>query len=438
MIKAICWLILSLLSVAGTGAWFLQQQYEERSTDFRILYREITVKISQHDAIIPLLPNSQNATEVQRILPQIVKWHRHNAQEPRPIVAEGRTRYWLNLPDISLLIDLKTLLSELNEKKMFKRLTISCNSVTLFEEGATLPSTWWHWEKTVASRTQPLLISAGDNPQWSQLPWLLILSPALLWALAIYLFSQYRVNKRRRDIADLRSRYAEHTRLNTMGELAAGIVHELNQPLTAIMSYNQAAIRLMRQDDPGRIPELLNASVVQIKRIDALLGQFRLRLSSRRAEYQPVVLSPLWLRVCALLDNELRAGKVRVTSHFPQDLPPLPAPPLWVEQILHNIASNAIQAQSANAPGSAWVHLEAKQVNEGIALTLTDGGSGLSSEALEKLFIPFYTTRPNGVGLGMALTDTLVQRLNGTVEASNVPGHGACLRLWFPLQTEEK
>ncbi|MFG1174679.1 hypothetical protein AAFN90_14040 [Erwiniaceae bacterium CAU 1747] len=82
MIKAICWLILSLLSVAGTGAWFLQQQYEERSTDFRILYREITVKISQHDAIIPLLPNSQNATEVQRILPQIVKWHRHNAQEP--------------------------------------------------------------------------------------------------------------------------------------------------------------------------------------------------------------------------------------------------------------------------------------------------------------------------------------------------------------------
>ena len=109
MIKAICWLVLTLLSATGIGAWFLQQQYEARSADFRILYREITVKVSQHDAIIPLLPASQNAGEVQRILPQIVQWRRYNALEPRlPIVAESRARYWLNLPGISLLIDLNT------------------------------------------------------------------------------------------------------------------------------------------------------------------------------------------------------------------------------------------------------------------------------------------------------------------------------------------
>lgn len=438
MIKAISWLVLTLLSAAGLGAWFLQQQYEERSADFRILYREITVKVSQHDAIIPLLPSNQNAAEVQRILPQIVQWRRYDTLEPRlPIVAEPRARYWLNLPGISLLIDLHTLLNGLGEKKVFKHLAISWNRVTLFEEGVVAPA-WWRWEKTVASPTQLLLISAGDNPQWSQLPWWQILSPALFWALAIYLFSQYRGNKRRRDIADLRSRYAELTRLNTMGELAAGIVHELNQPLTAIMSYNQAAVRLMKQNDPGRIPTLLDASVVQIKRIDALLSQFRLKLTSKRAEYQPVALPPLWLRVCALLDNEIRAGKVRITSDFPQDLPALPAPPLWIEQILHNIASNAIQAQSADPPGSAWLHLHAEQMNNGIALTLTDGGPGLSPEALEQVFMPFYTTRADGVGLGMALTDTLVQRLNGTIDASNIPGRGACFRLWFPLLSEEK
>lgn len=439
MIKAACWLMLTLLSATGTGAWFLQQQYDDRSADFRILYREITVKVSQNDAIIPLLPASQNAAEVQRILPQIVQWRRFNALEPRlPIVAEGDARYWLNQPGISLLIDIKSLLNAIDEKMLFKHLTISWNGVTLFEEGAASPSTWWRWQKVVASPTQPLLISAGDNPQWSRLPWLLILSPALVWAAVIYLFSQYQVNKRRRDIADLRSRYAELTRLNTMGELAAGIVHELNQPLTAIMSYNQAAVRLIKQDDPARVPELLDASVMQIKRIDALLSQFRLKLTSRRADYLPVALPALWQRVYELLDNELRAGNVRVTSSFPPNLPALPAPPLWVEQILHNIASNALQAQSANAPGTAWIHLEAEQTNDGIALTLTDGGSGLSPEALEQIFIPFYTTRADGVGLGMALTDTLVQRLNGTIAASNIPGQGACLRLWFPLQTEEK
>ncbi|WP_162821653.1 ATP-binding protein, partial [Klebsiella pneumoniae] len=141
-----------------------------------------------------------------------------------------------------------------------------------------------------------------------------------------------------------------------------------------------------------------------------------------------------WLRVCELLDNEIRAGKVLISSHFPPDLPALPAPPLWVEQILHNIVSNAIQAQSTNVPGSAWIHLQAERVNNGIALTLTDGGPGLTSEALEQVFIPFYTTRTDGVGLGMALADTLVQRLNGTIEASNITGQGACFRLWFPLR----
>lgn len=77
-------------------------------------------------------------------------------------------------------------------------------------------------------------------------------------------------------------------------------------------------------------------------------------------------------------------------------------------------------------------------MNNGIALTLTDGGPGLSPEALEQVFMPFYTTRADGVGLGMALTDTLVQRLNGTIDASNIPGRGACFRLWFPLLSEEK
>lgn len=114
MIKILCWLILTLLSATGLGAWFLQQQYDARSADFRILYREITVKVSQHDAIIPLLPSGQNAAEVQQILPQIVQWRRYDSLEPRrPIVAQSPARYWLNLPGISLLIDLNTLLNSL-------------------------------------------------------------------------------------------------------------------------------------------------------------------------------------------------------------------------------------------------------------------------------------------------------------------------------------
>lgn len=119
-------------------------------------------------------------------------------------------------------------------------------------------------------------------------------------------------------------------------------------------------------------------------------------------------------------------------------MPRLFAPPLWIEQILHNIASNAIQAQENNAVGTAWINLAATATDEGIALTLTDGGPGLSEQALQHVFMPFFTTRAQGIGLGMALTDTLIQRLNGTIEATNIVGQGACFRLWLPIHPEER
>lgn len=435
MLRIISWLLLTLLSCAGLGTWFLQHQYEEKSADFRILYREITVKLSQHDAIIPLLPASQEDGEVQKILPQLVLWRRHNNLEPRlPVVPEAHGRYWLNSPNLSLLIDLTTMLDTLGEKKNFRHLAISWKNTILCEQGDDAAG-YWRWDKTVISPTQPFLVSVSDSPEWAKLPWWLIVSPAFFWALAMYLLTLYQANKRRRNIADLRDRYTELTRLNTMGELAAGMVHELNQPLTAVMSYNQAAVRLIKQDNLAQVPDLLNAAVLQIKRIDALLSQLRQKLNSERAEYQQVDLQRLWQRVCKLLDNELRSGEIRATSKFADGLPPLFAPPLWVEQILHNIASNAIQAQTGD---TGWIHLNARIENHDIALTLTDGGPGLSPEALEQIFIPFFTTREQGIGLGMALADTLVQRLNGSIEASNTPGGGACIRLWFPLGDEEK
>lgn len=105
---------------------------------------------------------------------------------------------------------------------------------------------------------------------------------------------------------------------------------------------------------------------------------------------------------------------------------------------MHNIVSNAIQAQAGNTPDSACIHLEACQHEHGIALTFTDCGPGLTAEALEYVFIPFFTTRASGIGLGMAITDTLVQRMNGTIEASNISEKGACFRIWFPLPEKEK
>jgi signal transduction histidine kinase len=439
MFKIMGWLLLTLLSGGGLAAYFLQQQYEEKSADFRILYRDVTVKLSQHDAIIPLLPASQYSREVQRVFPQIIHWRSHPGIAPRrTIVVEQHGRYWLNAGKQSLLIDLNKLMSGLVGESEFRHLVLRWEGRTLFEQGMAETTYYWQWDKAIASSSQPFVLAAGDNPNWAGLPWPVILSPAIFWGLVLYLINQYRANRRRRDIADLRAHYAELTRLNTLGELTAGIVHELNQPLTAILSYNQTALLLLRQQNTEQLPQLLEAAVVQIKRIDALLQQFRQRLTSERVEYQPVALGALWARVMTLLDHEIRGKKVKVSNRIPDSLPSLFAPPLWIEQILHNIASNAIQAQDNNATGTAWINLEASATNEGISLTFTDGGPGLTEQALQHVFMPFFTTRANGIGLGMALTDTLIQRLNGTIEVSNIVGRGACFRLWLPIQSQEQ
>ncbi|QGH59967.1 sensor histidine kinase [Serratia proteamaculans] len=439
MIKIIGWLVLVLLSSGGLTAYFLQQQYEEKSASFRILYRDVTIKLSQHDAIIPLLPASQYSREVQRIFPQIIHWRSHTGIEPRRlIVVESKGRYWLNIDNQSLLIDLNRLMGDLIGENSFRHLTLHWNNQLLYTQGAVQAPYYWQWDKVIASQSQPFVLSAGDNPDWSALPWPVILSPALFWGLVLYLINQYRTNRRRRDIDALRTHYAEITRLNTLGELTAGIVHELNQPLTAILSYNQTALRLIRQKHTEQLPQLLEAAVVQIKRTDSLLQQFRQKLTSERVDYQPVALAGLWTRVVMLLDNEIRSKKVKIYTRIPDDLPALFAPPLWIEQILHNIASNAIQAQENNVTGTAWISLEASVIDEGISLTLTDGGPGLTEQALQQVFMPFFTTRPQGIGLGMALTDTLIQRLNGTIEASNISGKGACFRLWLPIPSQER
>lgn len=438
MLKIVIWLVLSVISSCGWVVYALQQQYEEQSAEFRILYRDIAVKLSQHDAILSLLSVNSNPEVIKRQFPQILRWQpRAESATENTLEPAGNGTYWLNAQHFALLVDLNKLIADIPQTSYFQRLSLDWNKTPLIELGSDSTSPYWLWDKTLVSPSQPFGLSAGNSPDWAKLPWLMMLISSLFWAGTIYFINQYRANKHQRNIANLRAHFSELTRLNAMGEIAAGIVHELNQPLTAALSYNQAALRLIKQQQAHDAPPLLDASVVQIKRISDLLLQFRQKLSREQRELRPVNLNQIWLRVVMLLEKELRSGKITVINQIPQALPDLQADPLWIEQILHNILANAIQAQQHNLSGSGWVAIKADKSGQGISLMIHDGGPGLSAQALQEIFMPFFTTRPEGLGLGMALTETLVQRLNGNIKVDNIEGQGACFTLWFPLSPRE-
>lgn len=439
MLKVGIWLMLSLLSGSGLIVYALQQQYEEQSIDFRILHRDITVKLSQHETILSLLSVTSDPSAIRDKFPQILAWKPLPAAESsNTLLPAGNGTYWLNAQHFALLIDLNELLAELPQSHYFRHVRLNWQNAPLIELGGNWQPAYWQWDKRLASALQPFDLSANSDPDWARLPWLLLLLSSLGWAGIVYFTSQYRVQKRQRKIAVLREHFSELTRLNAMGEITTGIVHELNQPLTAILSYNQAALRLINQQQVDQVPPLLDAAVIQIKRISALLLQFRQKLAHDQVAFQAVNLSKIWLRVTMLLENEIKSGKVKIINRLPEQLPDLQAEPLWVEQILHNILTNAIQAQQHNVAGSAWVAIEATAAQHGITLVITDGGPGLSEQALQQVFMPFFTTRPEGLGLGMALAETLIQRLHGSINAENIAGQGACFTLWFPFNAQEE
>ncbi|PVZ88977.1 two-component sensor histidine kinase [Serratia sp. S1B] len=438
MRKVFLWLILSLLSGGGVVVYALQQQYEEQSVNYRILYREIAVKLSQVETILSLLSVTSDPAVVRQQFPQIIAW------EPRLKVAPHQTltpvdngTYWLENQRNALLIDFNVLLADIPQRHDFRHISLSWQNKTLFEMGSDSQPAYWQWNKEVSSSLQPFELSASNDPDWMRLPWLMLILLSIFWAAAIHFISLYRKQKHQHNIAVLREHFSELTRLNTMGEITAGIIHELNQPLTAVLSYNQTALRLINQQQAEKAGALLDSSVIQIKRISTLLQQFRQKLVHAPVVLQDVNLHQVWLHVTMLLENEINHGNVKVVNWLPEKLPTLRAEPLWIEQIFQNIVANAIQAQQHNPPGSSWVAIEASHSEQGIELVITDGGPGLSAQALQQVFIPFFTTRQEGLGLGMALTETLVQRLNGNIKVENRVGQGACFTLWFPFNGRE-
>ncbi|MCP2004245.1 sensor histidine kinase [Buttiauxella ferragutiae] len=438
MRKLLIWLILTVLSGGGVVIYALHQQYEEQSAEFRILYRDITVKLAQNDVILALLSNSSDPKVVQQKFPYILRWQTQPHNPPRPDINPARAgTYWINSPQGSLLIDLPGLLADFVRSQKFHHFSLSWQGAPLLMQGAEGTDDWWRWEKQITSPSQPLSLTVTNNPDWRNLPWLLMVLVGLFWAVVIYFYNQYQKTKRQRNIADLRAHFSELSRLNAMGEIAAGMVHELNQPLTAILSYSQTAQRLIAQQQAEKALPLLDASVTQTKRISALLRTFREKLHSDEQALQPVDLRRVWEHVVTLLGNEIQRGKVTVINNIPDSLPPLMASPLGIEQIFHNLLNNAIQAQQQIPAGKAWVRINASQSENSIVLTVTDGGPGLTEQALEQVFMPFFTTRKEGLGLGMALTETLVQRLNGSIQAENSPNGGACFTLIFPFAQQE-
>lgn len=403
--KITVWFILTLMSTLWLGWYGLNTQQAEREADFRTIHRELSQQLAQQQAILFLALEPSQLVQLQRHFPQLVAINQTPADQSKPgqltlHLQDGDYRLANSYSGSGLQVNAQKLLQVVGLPPHFDSLVLRYQQHQLAILGHSAPESFWQWQKPLGEGAQSFTLIGHATPVWRDLPWFTALLLSLIIAAALYSWHRWQLLAQHRLHAEQRARFADQARLNAMGEIATGIAHELNQPLTATLTYNQTALRLLPPQD-AQVAPLLVASVEQIKRIAALLDRLRTLLSRGQINLQPVVVADIWRRVNVLLSQEIAAANVKIINMIPANLPTLQSDPLWLEQVFHNLLSNAIQAiQHTPIPTVTFtVNITAKQW----VIQIEDNGPGLTHQQLDSLFTPFYTTRESGLGLGLTV-----------------------------------
>lgn len=227
---------------------------------------------------------------------------------------------------------------------------------------------------------------------------------------------------------------AHASRVNAMGEMASGIAHELTQPLTAILSRSQAALRLAGADaaDIKRISSALEVNVREAKRAGELLKRMRDYASNKAPKRVQCSLNEIVKEIIALSNIDLKQRGIRLDySLTPEPLDAV-ADAIELEQVLHNLIRNAADALDGTVHQAPIIHIETRAAGHEAKIIVSDNGPGITVDAMPKLFHPFFTTKPEGMGLGLSLCATLVERIDGKIEAENSSSAGARFTITLP------
>ena len=483
-IRRLSWLLIWLACAAAGAGWLGMNRLAELRADFdtdaRIAHRVLSQRMVQHDAILATLALLQTtsggsgAERLSALYPQIIEVLQRPAQggwpaavataldtaeavsrrEKRAALADedlSQGRYWLVLASYPLSHALRFDLHAAvpwSEWPMdpaaspVRAVLIHAGQSYVIQQGRldAAASPRWRWvaAKTLASASQPLELILERPVDWRELP----LGAMAGWALAAALLLaglrmlwQQRVARQR---AEELLRLGQVARLNTLGELAAGMAHELNQPLTALLANTQAARRLL-DDQPPEIDTARDAmaqAASQARRAADVVGRLR-RLVERpelATQAQPVVLGAAVQEALYLLEPELQRRGIETDVRAEPDLPAVLAEPVALQQIIHNLLMNAVQAMEQVPPIRRRLHLYWQRQGAQALLSVRDEGPGISPEARARVFEPFYTTRNGGLGLGLSLSHSLAEAMGGSLVLAPLrEGPGAEFHLLLPL-----
>jgi two-component system, LuxR family, sensor kinase FixL len=233
----------------------------------------------------------------------------------------------------------------------------------------------------------------------------------------------------------LRHEIAHVGRVSLMGQLASALAHEINQPLGAILHNAEAAELFLRKASPEleQVREILADIRRDDQRAAAVIDRMRRLLERHTLETRRLDVAGLVGEVAALVRADAASRQVRLDVDVPGDLPPVQGDRVHLQQVLINLIVNGMDALNGASPENRRVSVAARLDGaQRVEVAVDDGGPGIPADTMAQIFNPFFTTKPHGMGMGLAISRTIIEAHGGRLWAENRHGGGAAFR--FTLQ----
>jgi signal transduction histidine kinase len=242
-------------------------------------------------------------------------------------------------------------------------------------------------------------------------------------------------------VRELEERLRRADRLAALGTMAAGIAHDIRNPLTSILIFSQ--LMSLHHDDPEVREKFDRVVPRELERVQAVIEDMMELARPTTINLEPANLNEVIAQVLELFEGQITAQGVAVQRDFQRDLPFCMADRKRLHRCVGNLVSNAIQAMPSGGQLSVQTALvqmafpasrpPGTKPEAAIQVTVSDTGQGIPPDRLSRIFDPFYTTKEKGVGLGMAITHRIVEDHKGTIDVHSEVGKGATFTLHFPI-----
>jgi PAS domain S-box-containing protein len=228
---------------------------------------------------------------------------------------------------------------------------------------------------------------------------------------------------------------AHVNRVNTMGQLTATITHEVNQPITAAVTYASAARRLLSAKPPDfhEVDDVLALIVKEGNRAGEVVARIRALIKKAPARKDAIAINDAILEVIALTRTEAANNGVLVRTQLAEGLPRIEGDRVQLQQVLLNLIINAIEAMRDVGEGERELIICSRNEPDGVSVEVRDSGPGFAPAALERVFEAFYTTKPSGLGLGLSICRSIIEAHSGRLWASANPPRGASFQFALPV-----